>query len=93
MWVTAVSQSIFTRINGMLEALFGLAVILVGWGSRLENKVSVLESQDMAAHDSKEDLKELLIAKLDAVIARGENIDGRLERLERHVFNGHYTRD
>lgn len=75
----------------MLEAIIGLAVLLIGWGSRLESRVNVLDSQNIAADKSKEDLKELLLAKLDVVIARGENIDGRLERLERHVFNGHYS--
>lgn len=91
MWITVVSQSLFTRVNSMLEAIIGLAVLLIGWGSRLESQVKVLDNQDTAADKSKEDLKELLLAKLDVVIARGENIDGRLERLERHVFNGHYS--
>lgn len=85
MWNTLI-QFVSLRLHSMFEAIIGLAVVLIGWGSRLESRTNVLDSQ-------KENLKELLLAKLDVVIARGESIDGRLERLERHVFNGHYTKE
>jgi hypothetical protein len=63
-----------------------IALALIGWGARLETKVSLNRQQ----HD---DLLKLIDARFDTMIVRFDNFDKRMERVERHVLNGSYRKE
>lgn len=80
------SSSVPTMITALIGAITTVVVALAGWGVRLESKTNVNKQQ----HD---DLLKLIDARFETAFVRFDTLDGRIERLERHVLNGHYRED
>lgn len=80
------SFSVDTMIAALIGALTTVVLALAGWGVRLESKTNVNKQQH-------EDLLKLIDAKFETAFVRFDTLDRRIERLERHVLNGHYNED
>lgn len=70
-----------------IEALFGglttLILAVIGWAFSINSRVNVTQQQNI-------DMKDLIEAKFETAFQRFDGFDTRLERVERHVLNGHY---
>jgi hypothetical protein len=83
--------AIFTTLKTGMSAFIGtittVAMAALGWAININSKVNVAQQQN-------KDLQALIETKFDLIIgkfdARFDDFDRRLERVERHVLNGHY---
>lgn len=81
-------ELVMNSYDGIIDAIMVVLGAVIGWAMRLESKTNV----NIQRH---EDLLTLINEKFAGMTQHiddgNEALDRRLERVERHVLNGHYT--